>query len=456
VVFLSTNQLRQQLRAVFKDKEEQGHEVRGLADELARVPDSYDQLYAFAHKLAYLPMRPDWQYVEPNDLHEIFAECDPSRPLGRVGALDSVAAGKRIEAAFLGSVCGCILGKPLEIDATFEEIRRALCQIDDWPLRDYISERIAGAFDRPLHRSWQECVRGRIKWVAPDDDLNYTILGMLLLEQHGLGMTKVDICRAWLEYLPPLWTWGPERMILAKATLQRLDFHSTHQNDQVFDHWVTLLNPGDEFCGAMIRADAYGYACTGRPALAAELAWRDASFTHRRTGIYGTMFAAAAIAVAPVSGDPLAIFETALKFVPRRSRFYAIVSDSLDQVACASDWLDGYSRIHRKYQQYASCQVFQETGTLINSLRFAENVGDGICKQVSQGNDTDSYGATVGSILGAYFGPGHLEDKWLAPFNDEIHTKLAGFYEQSLSAVAQRMGALPQVLAAELVARPKT
>ena len=32
------------------------------------------------------------------------------------------------------------------------------------------------------------------------------------------------------------------------------------------------LNPSDEQCGAMIRADAYGYACPGRPALAAELA----------------------------------------------------------------------------------------------------------------------------------------------------------------------------------------
>ena len=47
---------------------------------------------------------------------------------------------------------------------------------------------------------------------------------------------------------------------------------------------------------------------------------------------------------------------------------------------------------------------------LINTLRFAQDVGDGICKQVSQGNDTDSYGATAGSILGAYFGPEGLEE----------------------------------------------
>ena len=45
------------------------------------------------------------------------------------------------------------------------------------------------------------------------------------------------------------------------------------------------LNPADEHCGAMIRADAYGYACPGDPARAAALAHRDATLTHRRTGV---------------------------------------------------------------------------------------------------------------------------------------------------------------------------
>jgi hypothetical protein len=69
--------------------------------------------------------------------------------------------------------------------------------------------------------------------------------------------------------------------------------------------------------------------------------------------------------------------------------------------------------------------------------------------QLTQGNDTDSLGATVGSILGAYYGPGHLEEHWLAPFNDEIPTGPGCFYGQSLSQVAKRMGELPKQVAAE-------
>jgi hypothetical protein len=77
-------------------------------------------------------------------------------------------------------------------------------------------------------------------------------------------------------------------------------------------------------------------------------------------------------------------------------------------------------------------------------------VGDGICKQVSQGNDTDSYGATAGSLLGAFFGPGSLDDRWLAPFQDTIRTSIATQPEWSLATLARRMGELPQRIAAEL------
>ena len=54
------------------------------------------------------------------------------------------------------------------------------------------------------------------------------------------------------------------------------------------------------------------------------------------------------------------------------------------------------------------------------------------------------------SLLGAYFGPGHLESRSLAPFNDTIHTALAAFPEQSLSRVAARMGRLPQLIVEQL------
>lgn len=197
----------------------------------------------------------------------------------------------------------------------------------------------------------------------------------------------------------------------------------------------------------MIRSDVWGYAFPGNPERASELAWRDAVLTHRKTGVYASMFFAALVASAFVVSDPVELTRVALQYVPLRSRFHAVVSDCLREVEAAPRWESAYEAIHGRYGEFGHCRVFQETGTLINTLRFATSVGDGICIQVSQGNDTDSYGALAGAVLGVRFGPEGLDDRWIEPFQDTLRTTVATFHEYSLSAVADRMAALPSKLA---------
>jgi ADP-ribosylglycohydrolase len=434
--------IRHRLAEVLQNKTEQGHATEGLDAELAALPESYDAMVAFAEKLAALPMRDDFPYVEPSDWPGIVAELSPNRALGRFRNIEPDVAAHRVETAFLSSVAGCILGKPVEVNPSLAEMRDALSAVGEWPLRDYITDKLSLRNNRSFHNSYVETCRERIRYAAADDDINYTVLGMLILEKHGTEFATDQLRSLWLANIPLYWSWGPERNLIATIGVSTLYEEWKSRPPSLYEHIVTVLNPGEEQCGAMIRADAYGYACPGHPELAAWLAFKDASFTHRKNGIYGSMFAATAMAAAPVARSPLEIFEIALGHVPQRSRFFQIVSDALMEVGRASDWLDGYKRIHGKYGQYTHCRVFQESGTLINTLRFAENIGDGICKQVMQGNDTDSYGATSGSLLGLYFGPGHLEERWLLPFHDTLRTTLAEFHEQRLSVVAERMGRL--------------
>ena len=73
-----------------------GHVVDGLKEELEGLPDSYDELAAFAQKVAAAPLRDDWPYVEPNDLEAIWAECDPARELEAITDVDLDDAAKRI------------------------------------------------------------------------------------------------------------------------------------------------------------------------------------------------------------------------------------------------------------------------------------------------------------------------------------------------------------------------
>jgi ADP-ribosylglycohydrolase len=413
---------------------------------------AYDALHALALELRDPPLRPDWPYVEPLEWEGIVAESHSLRPHQAWPRPDMSRAAARAEAGFLGSVCGCVLGKPVEIDPTLAELKQAAGGEQRWPLDDYVSEAFLARLGR-RHDSWAETVRERISAVAADDDLHYSILGMLVLERHGLDFGTTELFRLWSENVPSGWTWGPERTaLLSVAAHQHHLFAAAAVEDS---HDVLFLNPGDEMCGALIRADAYGYACPGNPDLAAWLAWKDASFTHVRTGVYGPMFIAALLANCHASeagqagNHRLELVTSALDRVPSKSRFHEVVADSVERVAAATDWESAYAEVHRRYSDYTHCQVYQEIGTLVNTIRFAENVGHGIGLQVSQGNDTDSFGATAGSVLGVLFGPGHLESRWLAPFDDTIAHALADFHEYSLSAVAERMSRLPDRVYAE-------
>lgn len=429
--------VRAWLGLALTDAAEQGHATDGLADELAGL-DSLDALASFASRVADLPLREDWPYVEPDDLDEIRAEGgDPPSWTLRP---DERAA--RAEAAFGARVAGCMLGKPFEFDPTLDELRAALEPLGEWPLRDYMPEAAVPRL-REVQGQMPELVRERIDHVAPDDDLNYTIVGMLLLEAHGEGWTRDDLLTQWHYQLPVRATFGPERTILIRSAIATLTPDPSWRQD-----WTRALNPGAELCGALIRVDAYAYACLGEPARAAAMAWRDASTTHRRTGVYAAMFVAAAQAAMPCTDDPLDAFEVALACVPARSRFAERARAALGDVRAARDWEDGYRRAHERFPGYTHCRVYQEIGTLMNTMRFARDPGEGICLQVMQGNDTDSFGATAGSMLGLRHGP--IAERWLAPFRDDLRMALATFHERSLAAVTRRMGAVARAAGAPI------
>jgi ADP-ribosylglycohydrolase len=141
----------------------------------------------------------------------------------------------------------------------------------------------------------------------------------------------------------------------------------------------------------------------------------------------------------------MVIFETALRYIPRRSRLHEHLATALAIVGGSRDWASAYAALEAALGTFGHCRIYFELGCQINSVRFAQNTGHGIGLQVSQGLDTDSFGATAGAILGARFGPSGLADEWVRPFRDDLRTSVAGFAERSLTAIARRMAALPSI-----------
>jgi ADP-ribosylglycohydrolase len=449
-VFLTREQIRAALATCIDEAAAQGVDDAGLHDELAAVPASYDALYAFAESLARRPMRADWPFVEPLDFAAMRAEWSPDATgddLGAAMSPDEKAA--RVEAAFYGRVAGCILGKPVEVMASAEQLKNALEPLGQWPLRSWVPEAALdsigsmGGWKQP---QWTETVAGRIEYVTGDDDINYCVLATLLVERKGADFTGADVQKQWQFQLSPNITFGPERTMLLRRGAAANNYAAVDEAEAA--RWPTILNPGSELCGAFIRVDAYAWAAIGRPALAAELAYRDAATTHVRTGVYSSMWVAALLAAAPFveAWDDLA--RLALSYVPQKSRFADVVRESIEDVASAGDWWSANRALVARRPDAVHCMITQEVGTLLNTLRFARDTGEGICLQVSQGNDTDSFGATAGSLLGLRFGAAGLDhDQWIKPFKDDLRLAMVLPPERSLRAMATRASRLPARLA---------
>ena len=122
-----------------------------------------------------------------------------------------IADPARIRAAWQGRISGCILGKPVEVLSFQQGLDGLTVYLEDagaLPLRDYVPLEEGSTVDR-LGRA---CCRGHISRAEPDDDINYTVLALTLLEERGAGFDVTDVARAWLRRLPAGTTWTVERV----------------------------------------------------------------------------------------------------------------------------------------------------------------------------------------------------------------------------------------------------
>ena len=127
----------------------------------------------------------DWPYDEPSSLEAIAATLSrPPRPAPLVLAGDALR--DRLLAAWSGRVAGCILGKPVEGWGR-AAIRTYLEAHDAYPLTAYLPPPRTPEEARALMACWTESTAGNIAFAARDDDIDYTILGVHILEEHGFG-----------------------------------------------------------------------------------------------------------------------------------------------------------------------------------------------------------------------------------------------------------------------------
>ncbi|MER6205120.1 ADP-ribosylglycohydrolase family protein [Streptomyces sp. NPDC001642] len=394
-----------------------GAEAPERAGASPELPSRYLRLLAedLLDELADLPSGLADQ--EPTDLARIKALC-PNWPAAQATSPPRPAL---FEAAWLGRAVGCLLGKPVE-KITLDGIRRLARATGNWPLTTYFTARGVPADLLAAHpwnrRSAPTSLAENIDGMPEDDDLNYPLLNLLLLQRHGRDFTTADVAQLWLDELPAGRTFTAER-IAYRNLLTGLEPPRTARHRNPFREWI----------GALIRADVHGWTNPGNPGAAAEQAHRDATLTHTANGVYAAMFTAAVIATATTgTHDIHTCLRTGLTVVPPGSRLATAIHHALRLARKHRDFDEVVDELHATYgPSHHWVHAIPNTALITAALTHADGDFTGsICRAVSGGWDTDSNGATVGGIA-ALVSDTALPDRWTAPIKNRLATSVGDF-----------------------------
>lgn len=402
-----------------------GHSVGPLLDD-ARVAANAGDLSRLAEireQLRRLTPRPDWRYHEPSDdgaLEAILAGIPRLE-------VDAAEVGGRIAAAWLGRTVGNTLGKPVE-GLTRQQMERYLRAAGHWPLTDYLPLLDPLPDGVPaLHPSAPNATAGRFTDVPRDDDIDWTILGLYVLERYGRGVTTEQIAREWLDRLPFTQTYTAER-----AAYRNLI------GGLVPPHTATHDNPYREWIGALIRGDVYGYVSPGDRAEAVRLALVDARLSHTANGLYGELWAAALVACAFSAAGAEEAMDLSRAVIPAGSRLAAVldrVSGLYREGATHTDALDW---VDAELGHYPWVHTLNNAALIATGLLWGATFIEAVGITIAGGRDTDSNCATVGSVFGALHGPGSVPSRLVGTTHVRVRSAVRDFDRITIDELAER------------------
>ena len=350
---------------------------------------------------------------------------------------------ERIRRGWQGRISGCQLGKPVEL-LSMTQGREALTdylrQANALPLRDYVPL----IENTPVARFAPLSCRDQITRSEPDDDIMYSVLALMMLEEHGLELCTADVARSWLRLLPAAATFTAERAAY-RTLLTRAHDHFSMGAEPGFDLEECSDNEFSDWIGAQIRADLYGWVCPGRPALAADLARRDALLSHRNDGVHGAAFVAALGAAIPAADSLDEALDAALREIPEDSA----AAEAVGFGRGLAGRPDAISKLHARYHDLSPVHTVNNLALVVWSLCSGrDDSSAAIGEAVTAGWDTDCNGATVGGLWGLQ--GSEIPDHWTEPWHGRVAVSLAGIGELTLDDLVARTVAVAERISFEL------
>ena len=370
---------------------------------------------------------------EPNDLHAI-RRLRPNGPRVLWTKFDREKYLDRLKGAFLGRMAGCTLGAPVEFWSV--EAMKAWAEYigDIFPPADYWSS-IKNPNDKRYGISTcAEYTRDQMDGVPVDDDVTYTLLGLLIAEEYGLDFSIDDVGKAWLKYLPYACTAEDIALKNLKAGIPA-------------EKAGEINNPYCQWIGADIRSDPWGYLAPGLPEKAAEFAYRDAYISHRRNGIYGEMFFSASMAVALEVDNAIDALKIGLSEIPADCLLSVDIRWALEAGKEIHNYLEAREAVEERFGDMSGVHTNLNAcltvfGLMIGGDDFTKVIGE----TVAMGYDNDCTAATAGSIAGAILGTAGIPEHWYRNFNNKVLTYINGHPKFGIEDVVNRFAKQAEIL----------
>lgn len=328
---------------------------------------------------------------------------------------------ERIKGAITGRFAGCLLGVPVEGYSIERMENIAKIGNTPFPPTEYWHK-----VDQEEIIQYGVDLRGnytlsKMNAVFVDDDVTYTVLNLLLLDKYYANYTVENIGQLWLDILPYACT-------AEDCAIKELKAGTEPKN-------AANNNPFIEWIGAAIRADAFGYVFAGRPHLAARVAYNDAYLTHRRNGIYGEMFLAAAIALS-FKLHPLEAIKKAIDYIPSNSRLHKDIEWALSYEGKDIDFREARRLIDERFPGMNSVHTNNNMCVItFVAMMAGDSYTNAVSQCVAMGLDNDCTAASIGSMFGAYYTIQGIEEKWYKCFNNNVHTYLKGYENIKLTDI---------------------
>lgn len=424
------------LKIEYKQSIDEGKDISkyaSLFDAVASMPEAFekDEIADILYKMVRDAKQVEnYKYTEPSDYEHICRLCSEEHAKLKMPEKDVVA--DKVYGGWLGRICGCYLGKPIEgiLKPTLDEI---LKRTNNYPISRYISreeitEEVMKDISFPIDKRAYPSDFGMM---PVDDDTNYILIGYIILKKFGRDFTPNDVMNVWIE----------RQGKNAYCTAERVAYRNFVNG---FRPPVSAVykNAYREYIGAQIRGDFFGYVNPCDPKTAASMAFRDASISHVKNGIYGEMWVSAMIAAAFGTDDIKEIIKTGLAYIPKTSRLYESINEVITDYENGVNIEDVWKKLHANWNEknnYDWCHTISNAIIVAASLLYGEkDYGKTVCLSVSEGFDTDCNAATAGSILGVALGGSNIPEYWGGRVNDTLCASIFGFDKVSIREMAKK------------------